>query len=62
MFIRNSRVDLIEVLEIMAQMWQFIILLRHKPSKVTSVFILNYLKNVIGRLISQKNKKQILKP
>ena len=35
---------LIEVLEFMAQMWQYIIFLSLKPIKASSDFILNYLK------------------
>ena len=34
-------VDLIEFLEIMAQIWQYVIFLSLKPIKVTSDFILN---------------------
>ena len=34
-------IDLIEFLEIMAQMWQYVIFLSPKPTKVTSDFILN---------------------
>ena len=34
-------VDLIEILEIMAQMCQYVICLSLKPTKVTSDFILN---------------------
>ena len=33
-------VDIIEILEIMAQMWQYVIFLSLKPTKVTSDFIL----------------------
>ena len=33
-------VDLIEILEIMAQMWQYVIFLSLKSTKVTSDFIL----------------------
>ena len=33
-------VDLIEILEIMAQMWQYVIFSSLKPTKVTSDFIL----------------------
>ena len=47
-------VDLFEVLEIMAQMWRYIIFLSHKPTNVTSDFILNYLKKVIGGATPQK--------
>ena len=50
---RGLGVDLFEVLEIMAQMWHYIILLSHKPTKVTSDFILNYLKKVIGGTTTQ---------
>ena len=49
--------DLFEVLEIMAQMWYYIIFLSHKPTKVTSDFIVNYLKKVIGGATTQKNLK-----
>ena len=41
----------------MAQMWHYIIFLSHKPTKVTSDFILNYLKKVIGGATTQKNLK-----
>ena len=41
-------VDLFEVLDIMAQMWHYIISFSYKPTKVTSDFILNYMKKVIG--------------
>ena len=34
-------VDLIEILEIMPQMWQYVILLSLKPTKVSSDLILN---------------------
>ena len=50
-------VDLIEILEIMAQMWQYVIFLSLKPTKVTSDFILNYLKNVVGGATTQKYQK-----
>ena len=33
-------VDLIEILDIMAQMWQYVIFLSLKPTKMTSDFIL----------------------
>ena len=39
-FLLTCEVDLIEILEIMAQMWQYVIFLRLKPTKVTSDFIL----------------------
>ena len=47
----------IEVLEIMAQMRQYIIFLSLKPIKVSSDFILNYLKKVVGGATTQKYKK-----
>ena len=50
-------VDLFEVLEIMAQMWHYIIFFSHKPAKVTSDFILNNFKKVIGGATTQKNLK-----
>ena len=39
----------------MAQMWHYIIFLSHKPTKVTSGFILDYLKKIIGGTTTQKN-------
>ena len=47
-------VDLIEFLEIMAKIWQYVIFLSLKPIKVTSDFILNYLKKVVGGASTQK--------
>ena len=41
----------------MAQMWHYIIVFSHKSAKVTSDFILNYLKKVIGGATTQKNLK-----
>ena len=38
-------------------MWHYIIFFSHKPAKVTSDFILNYLKEVIGGATTQKNLK-----
>jgi hypothetical protein len=55
-------VDLIEVLEIMAQMLQYIIFLSLKAIKVSLEFILNYLKKVAGGATSQKYQKQMPKP
>ena len=46
----------------MAQMSQYFIFLSLKPTKVTSDFILNYLKKVVGGATTQKYQKQILKP
>jgi hypothetical protein len=55
-------VDLIEVLEIMAQMLQYIIFLSLKAIKMSLDFILNYLKKVAGGATTQKYKKQMPKP
>ena len=41
----------------MAQMWHYITFLSHKPTKVTSDFVLNYLKKVIGGATTHKNLK-----
>ena len=38
-------------------MWLYINFFSHKPAKVTSDFILNYLKKVIGGATTQKNLK-----
>jgi hypothetical protein len=46
----------------MPQMWQYVIFLSLKPTKVTSDFILNQLKKVVGGATTQKYQKQILKP
>ena len=48
---------LIEVSEIMAQMWYYIYFLSLKPIKVSSVFVFNYLKKVVGCATTQKNLK-----
>ena len=40
-YLLTLEVDLIEFLEIMAQIWQYVIVLSLKPIKVTSDFILN---------------------
>ena len=40
-YLPTWKVDLIEILEIMAQMWQYVIFFSLKPTKVTSDFILN---------------------
>ena len=57
MYLLTCEVDFFEVLEIMTQMWHYIIFFSHKPAKVTSDFILNYLKKVIGGATTQKNLK-----
>ena len=41
----------------MAQMWHYINFFSHLPVKVTSDFILNYLKKVVGGATTQKNLK-----
>ena len=46
-----------EVLYIMAQMWYYIKNFSYKQTKVTSDFISNYLKKVIGGATTQKNLK-----
>ena len=46
----------------MAQMGLYIIFLSLKPIKMTSDFILNYLKKVVGGATTQKYQKQMLKP
>ena len=46
-----------EVLYIMAQMWYYIKNFSSKQTKVTSDFISNYLKKVIGGATTQKNLK-----
>ena len=53
-YLLTWEVDLIEILEIMAQMWQYVIFLSLKPTKVTSDFILNYLKKVVWGATTQK--------
>ena len=47
-------VGLIEILDIMAQMWQYVIFLSLQQTKVTSDFILYYLKIVVGGTTTQK--------
>ena len=59
-----GEVYLIEVLEIMAQMLQYITFLSLKTIKMSSDFILNYLKKVLGgatTLNITKYQKQMLK-
>ena len=51
-----------EVLEIMAQMLQHINFLSLKAIKVSSDFICNCLKKVVGGATTQKYQKQMLKP
>ena len=61
-YLLTCEVSLIEVLEIMAQMLQIIDFLSLKAIKVSSDFILNYLKKVVGGATTQKYKKQTQKP
>ena len=42
-YLLTWEVDLIKILEIIAQMWQYVIFLSLKPTKVTSDYILNCL-------------------
>ena len=53
-YLLTWEVDLIEILEIMAQMWPYVIFLSLKPTKVTSDFILYYLKKIVEGATSQK--------
>ena len=53
-YLLTWEVDLIEILEIMAQICQYIIFLSLKPTKVTSDFILYLLKKVVGGATAQK--------
>ena len=53
---------LMEVLEIMAQMLQYITFLSLKSIEVSSDFILNYLKKVVGGATTQIYQNQMLKP
>ena len=50
-----------EILEIMAQMLQYITFLILKSIEMSSDFILNYLKKVVGGATTQKYQKQMLK-
>ena len=49
-------------MEILAHMLQYIIFLSLKAIKVSSDFILNYLRKVVGGATIQKYQKQMLKP
>ena len=57
-YLLTCEVDLFEVFEIMAQMWHYIFFLSHKPTKVTSDFILNYLKKSYSGGHSEKFKNK----
>ena len=53
-YLLTWEVNLIEILEIMAQTWQYVIFLSLKLTKVTSDFILYQLKKVVGGATTQK--------
>ena len=55
-YLLTWEVDLIEILGIMAQMWQYVIFLSLKPTKVTSVFILI----LVEKRLNIKKKNQNL--
>ena len=58
-YLLTGEVDLFEALKVMAQMCHYIIVLGHKPTKVTSDFILNYLKKTYrGRHHSKEFKNK----
>ena len=61
-YLITCEVYIIKVLEIMAQILQYITFLSLKAIKVSSDFILNYLKKVVGGATAQKYQKQMLKP
>ena len=61
-YLLTCEVYLIKVLEISAQMLQYITCLSPKTIKMSSDFILNYLKKVVGGATTQKYQKQMLKP
>ena len=61
-YLLTCEVYLIEVIEISAQMLQYVTFLSLKAIKMSSGFILNYLKKVVGGATTQKYKKQMLKP
>ena len=53
-YLLTCEVYLIEVMEILAHMLQYIIFLSLKAIKVSSDFILNYLRKVVGGATIQK--------
>ena len=53
-YLLTCEVYLMEVLEIMAQMLQYLTFLSLKSIEVSSDFILNYLKKVVGGATTQK--------
>ena len=61
-YLLTCEVYLFKVLEIMAQILQYINFLSLKSIDVSSDFILNYLKKVVGGATTQKYQKQMLKP
>ena len=61
-YLLTCMVHLIEVLEIMAQLLPYIIFLSLKAIKVSSDFILNYLKKGVGGATAHKYQEQMLNP
>ena len=61
-YLLTCEVYLVKVLEISAQMMQYITFLSLKTIKMSSDFILNYLKKVVGGATTQIYQKQMLKP
>ena len=53
-YLLTCEVDLFEVLDIMAQMWCYIFFFGHKPTKVTSDCILNYLKKLFWKTVRKQ--------
>ena len=53
-YLLTWEVDLIEILEITAQMWPYVSFLSLKSTKVTSDFILYWLKKIVGGATTQK--------
>ena len=51
-----------EALGIMTQKWHYAIYFSYKSTKVTSDYILNYLKKVVGGATTQIYQNQMLKP
>ena len=61
-YLLTCEVYLVKVLEISAQMMQYITFLSLKTIKMSSDFILNYLKKVVGGATTQIYQNQMLKP
>ena len=60
-YLLTCEVYLIKVLEIMAQILQYMTFLSLKTIKICSDFILNYLKKVVGGATTQIYQNQMLK-